>query len=388
MNITGINFKFTMISISEDHTFDHTSEWDMPFEGDDLVITEIVREEIHTKICKYPLDQEIISQFKALIDKYGITDWAGKTPSSPKIIEPGKSGTVRILTLRYDDGTESGITFREADGNTGNEASSEFSKLLFDLTKDDKKLSEEVTYPTLKECRNLKEKHGPVVAVETSSFSSGMMYNSNVWYRQLIEKIADKEGFVRVTLRRQQGNLPEQTDTKEVASDILDKVQEISDKENLPVWHYTAIDPSIPPEVVVMDYSASSNINVYYDDTLITGAPKIKRTIGESACKMGGKEVDKAISELIKECVAASGANIEVSTANPYLAPATQGGMPVTPSAVNGFMGMGMFMSMNQAKRTPAPDTSEPAPSGPWDCPCGKTGNTGKFCPECGNPRC
>ena len=103
---------------------------------------------------------------------------------------------------------------------------------------------------------------------------------------------------------------------------------------------------------------------------------------------MGGKEVDKAISELIKECVAASGANIEVSTANPYLAPATQGGMPVTPSAVNGFMGMGMFMSMNQAKQTLAPDTSEPAPSGPWDCPCGKTGNTGKFCPECGNPRC
>ena len=388
MTITGINFKFTMISISEDHTFDHTSEWDMPFEGDDLVITEIVREEIHTKICKYPLDQEIISQFKALIDKYGITDWAGKTPSSPKIIEPGKSGTVRLLTLRYDDGTESGITFREADGNTGNEASSEFSKLLFDLTKDDKKLSEEVTYPTLKECRNLKEKHGPVVAVETSSFSSGMMYNSNVWYRQLIEKIPDKEGFVRVTLRRQQGNLPEQTDTKEVASDILTKVQEISDKENLPVWHYAAIDPSIPPEYVVMDYSASSNINVYYDDTLISGAPKIKRTIGESACKMGGKEVDKAISELIKECVAASGANIEVSTANPYLAPATQGGMPVTPSAVNGFMGMGMFMSMNQAKQTPAPDTSEPAPSGPWDCPCGKTGNTGKFCPECANPRC
>ena len=60
MNITGINFKFTMISISEDHTFDHTSEWDMPFEGDDLVITEFVREEIHTEICKYSLDQEII----------------------------------------------------------------------------------------------------------------------------------------------------------------------------------------------------------------------------------------------------------------------------------------------------------------------------------------
>ena len=388
MNITGINFKFTMINISEDHTFDHTSEWDIPFEGEDLVITEFVREEIHTKICKYPLDQDIISKIKALIDKYGITDWVGKTPASPKIIEPGNSGTARILTLRSDEGTESVITFREADGNTGNEASSEFSRLLFDLTKDDKKLSEEVTYPTLKECRSLKEDHGPVIAVETSSFSSGMMYNSNVWYRQLIEKIPDKEGFVRVTLRRQQGNLPEQTDTKDVASDILTKVQEISDKENLPVWNYAAIDPSIPPEYVVMDYSSSSNINVYYDDSLISGAPKIKRTIGESACKMGGKEVDKAISELIKECVAASGAHIEVSTVNPFLAPATAGGTTDTPGTVNQFMGMGMFMSMNQAPQTPAADTSEPAPTGPWDCPCGQKGNTGKFCPECGGPRC
>ena len=383
MNITGINFKFTMINISEDHTFDHTTEWDIPFTGEDLVITKFVREEIHTKICKYPLDQEIISRIKALIDKYGIADWIGKTPAPPKIIEPGNSGTTRFLTLRSDDSTESEITFREADASIGNGASSEFSKLFFDLTTDDKKLSEDVTYPTLKECRNLKEKHGPVVAVETSSFEMGMMYNSNIWYRQLIEKIPDQEGFVRVTIRRKQGDLPEQTDTKDVASDILDKVQEISEKENLPVWNYAAIDPSIPPEYVVMDYSASSNINVYYDDSLITGAPKIKRTIGESACKMGGKEVDKAISMLIRECVAASGANIEISTVNPFLAPATQGGMPGAPGAMPQFMGMGTFMN-----QTPATDTSEPAPTGPWDCPCGQKGNTGKFCPECGGPRC
>ena len=386
MNITGINFKFTMINISEDHTFDHTTEWDIPFTGEDLVITKFVREEIHTKICKYPLDQKIISRIKALIDKYGIADWIGKTPALPKIIEPGKSATPRFLTLRLDDGTESEITFREVDANAGNEASSEFSKLFFDLTTDDKKLSEELTYPTLKECRNLKEKHGPVVAVETSSFEMGMMYNSNIWYRQLIEKIPDKEGFVRVTLRRKQGDLPEQTETKDVASDILDKVQEISEKENLPVWNYAAIDPSIPPEYVVMDYSASSNINVYYDDSLITGAPKIKRTIGESACKMGGKEVDKAISMLIRECVAASSAHIEVSTVNPFLAPATQGGMPGAPGVMPQFMGMGTFM--NQTQQTPAAGTSEPAPTGPWDCTCGQKGNTGKFCPECGGPRC
>jgi len=383
MNITGINFKFTMINISESHTFDHTTEWNMPFEGGEPVITKITRDKTDTKICKYPLDQDIISQFKDLIAKYGITDWTGKTPAAPKIIEPGKSGTVRILTLRYDDGTESEITFREVDGNTGNEASSEFSKFFFDLTKDDKKLSEEVTYPTLKECRNLKEKHGPVVAVETSSFSSGMMYNSNVWFTQNIKRIPGKEGFVRVTLKRKQGNLPEQTDTKDVASDIFTKVQEISDRENIPVWNYAAIDPSTPPENVVMDYSASSSLSIYYDDSLITGAPKIKRTIGEAACKMGGKEVDQTLTKLINECVSQSGAEIEISTVNPYLSTVSDG----TSGTMTGFMGMGTFHALNAAQEAPADNTSSDASCTTWNCKCGQTGLTSKFCPECGNPR-
>jgi hypothetical protein len=382
MNITGINFKHTRINISEEYTFDHTNEWDLPFEGGDLVITKITRDETDTKICKYPLDQEIISQFKDLIAKFDITEWCGKTPAPPKIIEPGNSGIACILTLRSDDGTESEITFREAPEDTGKKASAEFSLLLFELTKDDKKLSEEVIYPALKECRSLKEKHGPVIAVETSSFESGMMYNSNIWRRQTIEKIPDKEGIVRVTLYRKQGNLPEQTDIKEVASDIFAKVQEISDRENLPVWHYASIDPSIPPEYVVMDYSASSCINIYYDDSLITGAPKIKRTIGEAACKMGGKEVDKKLSELINECVSQSGAKIEVSNVNPFLAP-----VEGAPGTMNGFMGMGMFQALNTAQQTPAGTTPSPDSAGPWNCSCGKTGLTSKFCPECGSPR-
>ena len=50
MNITGINFKHTRINISEEYTFDHTTEWDMPFGGEDLVITKITRDETDTKI--------------------------------------------------------------------------------------------------------------------------------------------------------------------------------------------------------------------------------------------------------------------------------------------------------------------------------------------------
>jgi membrane protease subunit (stomatin/prohibitin family) len=32
-------------------------------------------------------------------------------------------------------------------------------------------------------------------------------------------------------------------------------------------------------------------------------------------------------------------------------------------------------------------DCGKPMPSSTWDCSCGKTGNTGKFCAECGNPK-
>ena len=376
MTITGINHKLTFI-IS---TSTHTMEADIPFVGENPVATQYRRETNCTEIVKFRLDQETIDKYKDLIDSYGIVDWAGKTPALPKT-----QGISHLRTLKFDDGTTSKITFREVTEEIEKEVSEKFRELFYETIKEDKKISEEQIYPSLKDCRELKEEHGPVVAVETSTFENGMMYNSNIWRRQTIEKIPDKEGIVRVTLYRKQGDLPEQTDIKEVASDIFTKIQDISDRENLPVWNYAAIDPSLPREIV-FDYTFNAEINIYYDDSLITGAPRAKRTIGEAACKMGGKEVDKAISMLIRECVAASGAHIEVSTVNPFLAPATQGGMPGTPGAMPQIMGMGTFM--NQTPQTPTTGTSEPAPTGPWDCPCGQKGNTGKFCPECGGPRC
>ena len=88
--------------------------------------------------------------------------------------------------------------------------------------------------------------------------------------------------------------------------------------------------------------------------------------------------------------------------------------------AMAGFMGMGMGMNfaggyMNNASNAnmqqmqmqqqqpvqqqpqyqQQPVQQQPAPqaqptaavSGGWDCECGKTGNTGKFCAECGKPK-
>ncbi len=64
--------------------------------------------------------------------------------------------------------------------------------------------------------------------------------------------------------------------------------------------------------------------------------------------------------------------------------------------AMTGFMGMGFaqqagganaaqFYGMNNGQQ-PAPSAA-PAANDGWTCECGKTGNTGKFCMECGKPK-
>lgn len=400
MTITGINYKFIMFSPYSDHI----SEAVIPFMGDDPVITQTIRESYETTVTKFPLSRETIDQYLALIDEYKITEWIGKTPAAPEVFNDENLHESSLLTLLFDDGSSAEITFREVPKETGKEAEKRFRILFFASTKNELKLSEEKHYPNLKECREIKEIHGPVVAVETSHFSSGMMYNSNVTVKQKIEKVPGKEGVVLVTVSRKAGNLPEETDCKETSSDILSKVQEISDRENIPGWHYACVDPSIPVDrsMMPLDYSSSSSLNIYYDDSLITGCPRVKRTIGEKACDMGGRETDRTITEMVNECVSKSGAKVEVSTVNPYIAAQYEAGnIPQTP--VNGFtgMGMGMFMNpglMQQAPASPAepaPSSTEttgqsqtaPASNDTWNCGCGAKGLTGKFCPECGYPR-
>ena len=73
--------------------------------------------------------------------------------------------------------------------------------------------------------------------------------------------------------------------------------------------------------------------------------------------------------------------------------------------AMNAFLGMGMGMNMQgnilgqmpvgtpqqpvqpvpQMAAPVAPQPAAPAPAGTWTCACGSV-NSGKFCPECGNP--
>ncbi len=386
MNITGLSYKFIMFNLVSDHIF----EAEIPFTGEESVLTKITREPYESKVEKYKLSKDAIAQYLALIGKYNITEWTGKTPSNPQVYKNEGLHQASFLTLNFDDGSTAEITFRENE-EAGKEASEEFRKIFVSLTNKDNLISKETVYPNLKECRGMKEIHGPVTAVKTSHYTSGMMYNSNQTVYQTIERSG--EGRVRVTVRKKAGNEPEVSGSAETESDILSRVQEISDRENLPCWEYAAIDPSIPVDrsMQPLDYSSSSSLSVYYDDTLITGMPRVKRTIGESACKLGGAEVDREISDMIYEVVTKSGVKVDMPYIN-YFANA-QPLATQTPPMMQ-FMGMGMALAAaGTASSEPAPDTSRvssPAAfnsDGTWNCPsCGETGLTGKFCPGCGRP--
>lgn len=371
---------------------DHTIEADIPLAGDDLAVTRTTRQSYETEISRFASDRETADKFVALIEKFDVTSWCGKTPSVLKIPEDGGGVRSCFMTLSFDDGSTGEVTFREVPEEIGEEAQKAFTELFFAAIADEKKISSETVYPKLSECRKIREKHGPVIAVETYSYSCGMMYNSNQTVYQTIERSGD--GKVRVTVRKKAGNEPEASGSAETESDILSRVQEISDRENLPCWEYAAIDPSIPVDrsMQPLDYSSSSSLSVFYDDTQITGVPRVKRTIGESACKLGGAEVDREISNMICEVVKKSGVKVDMPQIN-YLANA----QPLDPQKppMMAFMGMHIADSYKGNLSGFANVTGDAGPAsaslnsdGIWDCPsCSETGLTGKFCPGCGNPR-
>lgn len=390
MTVTGINYKLMVVS----SIMDKVTEAEIPLTGNASVITTTTRESYETKIKKYNLSKEAIDQYTALIRKYNLTELIGKDTPAPEISD-GSSNVCALLTLRSDDGTTGKITLMEKPAGINAEAATEFRMLFLDLAKDENKISEETVYPSLKECREIKEEHGPVVAVEMGSTSHGMMYNSNQSTTQIIEKVKGKDDTVLVTVKKQAGNKPEATGSNETSSDIFSKIQEISDRENLPGWNYACVDPSIPVDrsMIPTDFSSNTWLNIYYDDSLISGCPRVKRTIGEKACSMGGANVYEALRELIIECIAKSGVSVEMPQLTLF---DMSNGMPVTANpqpGPNAFMGMGMaaFATMPQTPDTSAntqeDKTGTENPDGTWDCKCGAKKLTGKFCCECGSPR-
>ncbi|MCR4793188.1 MAG: hypothetical protein K5871_10580 [Lachnospiraceae bacterium] len=386
-DIVSINFRIINILSS----FIHTKDIEIPFAGDDIVITESERDIHDSSVKKYSASAELADQVRSVFEQYDITGWPGKPSALPKVIDEDRGGTINLLFIRFSDDCEELVTFRETPDETSREAGMTLRRLILDSLKEENLLSAETVYPKLSECKKIHEEHGPICRIESHYFSTGMMAFSNLTIDVTIE--AAGPGIIKVTRREQRGNEPEQIKSAETDSDIMDRLQAISDEENLPVWTYVAIDPEkFCRNDGMMDYfPPSCDITIYYDDTLVTGISKVRCSIGDAVCRLGGREVYGRISDLIAEATEKAGLIQE--SAPPKMA------MPMemaTATAWGPFGGMNLAAMAAQQKatvagfvlQTPTQGNADAATAtgSSWTCTCGSV-NTTRFCPNCGGAR-
>ena len=236
--------------------------------------------------------------------------------------------------------------------------------------------------PTLREVRKKKEQHGPLIEVEWSGSSSGMMMGSISKYSMRLFRENDEARMIDMDMKTYG---PVITRTYAVDDGIFDKLERIIEKENLASWGHLKIDED--KRMIVYDYSSSSFLNLVFDDRGFGDEFLTSVSInGEAVSQQGGDDVWHAVTNLLKGCIDPDKMLFESTEPNPYTGGIVPGsgftgfGLPGSgtgdPAAGNG----------NTGPATAGNGTSVVAEDGSWTCgTCGAAGNTGKFCAECGS---
>ena len=223
-------------------------------------------------------------------------------------------------------------------------------------------------YPTLKQLRAIKEEHGPLTEVSYNAHASGMMMG-DVSSDEL--KLIRQDGKLRLMRREMKRYSPIVTSVYEADESLMERLQEMSDRENLPLWEHLKADPE--KMMQVLDYSSGSSIMLKYDDTEINGHSTYLSCFDrEAALQQGGEKVFDEIASLLFSGIREERLLETASEPNPYV-------KNISP-----------FMTINQPPVSEPDDSEEKefviAEDGSWKCPsCGAEGNTGKFCAECGS---
>lgn len=151
--------------------------------------------------------------------------------------------------------------------------------------------------------------------------------------------------------------------------------------------HLAALSKMDIPTVTMFDNFTSATISMVFDDRSVGGDAYNSFHLNCGPAHYTFKSLEDTISELLKECEE-TGECIKSEVRE-------------SENAFGGFfnvLGMGMdpakctpladFDGMKQAQEnmTKAAIASTAASGGNWTCKCGSV-NTGKFCPECGQPR-
>ena len=222
-------------------------------------------------------------------------------------------------------------------------------------------------YPTLKEVREKKEDHGPLISVTMSSSSSGMMMGS---YAKSSLELSRADGEGRLVHMDMRVYEPIITSVYSAEDEVFEKMQALADRENLAAWSFLREDPA--KKIMVYDYSSSAGITLVFDDTSVGGSAHETRSIDyEAVYQQGGTEVWKEISDLLNSCIDPEKLLKTEQEPNPYRNPFTSFG-PAVPPVSSGTV--------------TTPHTYSVREDGTWTCPaCGYSENKGRFCAECGS---
>ena len=272
----------------------------------------------------------------------------------------------------------------------------------------DKQMNPQVSTEDLEE-----EKHGPLIGFSLSYSSHSMMAGGGSSSGDELEW--HKDGTVTLTSDHSGGG--KNTRFKyNVKPEIAQKMRDYVTAKNLARLSKEEIKTP-----VMFDNFTSASFSMSFDDSSIGGSPYEHCYVNCGPAGMSFRTIENELSAILKECRETGECILNEETQ-------TGSGFP----GMGGMMGMGNFPVMMprppkeawtcpscgqegitsrfcpqcaapapeapQAASAPVPSPDmtahptifamdpPPAPGETWTCACGQEGNTGKFCPNCGNP--
>ena len=258
---------------------------------------------------------------------------------------------------------------------------------------------------TLEEVKARNEVHGKLTSCSYNASSQGMAFNSNTLLSISVSEAGDPHRIIYVSKECMQ---PTVTTIYRTSEDILAKIQELAERENLTAWSVLKYNNPFP----CTDYSSSASISLNFDDTSVGGHAGVYVSIDVSAaCQHGGGDVVKEFRNILESAAENAEVISRKESASPSMVMGLGMGMiyngssdttdqtsEKSPAASHasddtwkcaecGAEMTGVkFCTQCGAKHViPEPEKATPSPDGTWTYPlCKTSGNTGKFCFECG----
>ncbi len=262
----------------------------------------------------------------------------------------------------------------------------------------DKQMNPQVSTEDLEE-----EKHGPLIGFSLSYFSHGMMAGSSSSSGNELEW--HKDGTVTLTSSHSGGGKNTRFKYK-VKPEIAQKMRDYVTEKHLA--RLSKEDIKTP---VMFDNFTSASFSMSFDDSSIGGNPYEHCYVNCGPAGMTFRNIEKALGEILDECRKTGECilNEETQTGSGFPGMGGFPGMMVQPpkeawtcpncgqeGITSRFCPQCATPAPEKPAPAPVPDPTPsptvsamdppPAPGDSWTCTCGQEGNTGKFCPNCGNP--